>query len=142
MRHHTKDKGDLGVLKIQADLCQQGFMLAIPLTEHAPFDIIAYKNGKFYRVQAKYRTLDNKGVVSVSLQNTWSDKYGVHKKAIPKDEIDVMAIYCPEVEQCFYFDPKKANRNKSLRITPSKNNQQEGVVLASECRLMDNVIKE
>jgi hypothetical protein len=34
--HHTKDKGDLGVLKAQIDLFEQGFVVAIPMTEHAP----------------------------------------------------------------------------------------------------------
>jgi hypothetical protein len=34
--HHTKDKGDLGVLKAQIDLFEQGFTLFVPLTEHCP----------------------------------------------------------------------------------------------------------
>ena len=38
--HHTKEKGDLGVLKAQVDLNQQGYQILIPLTEHAPFDIV------------------------------------------------------------------------------------------------------
>jgi len=40
--HHTKDKGDLGVLKAQVDLFEQGFIVALPVTEHAPFDLIIY----------------------------------------------------------------------------------------------------
>ena len=34
MMHHTKDKGDLGVLKAQVDLFEQGFIVAFPVTEH------------------------------------------------------------------------------------------------------------
>jgi len=30
--HHTKDKGDLGVLKAQVDLFEQGFMILNPCT--------------------------------------------------------------------------------------------------------------
>ena len=41
--HHTKDKGDLGVLKAQIDLFEQGFTLFVPLTEHRPFDLVAYR---------------------------------------------------------------------------------------------------
>jgi hypothetical protein len=39
--HHTKDKGDLGVLKAQLDLFEQGFAILVPLTEHCPFDLVA-----------------------------------------------------------------------------------------------------
>jgi hypothetical protein len=31
MDHHTKDKGDLGVLKAQLDLFKQGFSLSIQI---------------------------------------------------------------------------------------------------------------
>ncbi len=41
MRHHTKDKGDIGVLKAQADLYQKGWITLNPATEHAPFDLVA-----------------------------------------------------------------------------------------------------
>jgi hypothetical protein len=32
MPHHTKGKGDLGVLKAQIDLYEQGFTICVPLT--------------------------------------------------------------------------------------------------------------
>ena len=47
--HHTKDKGDLGVLKAQVDLFEQGFAIFTPQTEHCPFDLVAYKDGEFRR---------------------------------------------------------------------------------------------
>ena len=47
MSHHTKNKGDLGVLKAQLNLFEQGFTICLPQTEHAPFDLVAYKQGEF-----------------------------------------------------------------------------------------------
>jgi PD-(D/E)XK endonuclease len=41
-RHHTKDKGDLGVAKVHADLACEGFTVLFPATEPAPFDLVAY----------------------------------------------------------------------------------------------------
>ncbi len=35
MKHHTKDKGDLGVLKAQLDLFEKGYTILLPYTEHA-----------------------------------------------------------------------------------------------------------
>ena len=43
--HHTKDKGDLGVAKAYADLVGQGYTVLFPATEHAPFDLVAYRRG-------------------------------------------------------------------------------------------------
>lgn len=61
MQHHTKTKGDLGVLKAQVDLCEKGYMILYPHTEHAPFDLVIYKDNQFKRVQVKYRELSSKG---------------------------------------------------------------------------------
>ena len=55
-RHHTKDKGDLGVAKVHADLVSKGFTVLFPATEHAAFDLVAYADGEFYRLQVKYRS--------------------------------------------------------------------------------------
>jgi hypothetical protein len=52
-QHHTKSKGDLGVLKAQADLAEQGYMVLLPLTKHQAFDLVIYKDGLFKSVQVK-----------------------------------------------------------------------------------------
>lgn len=51
--HHAKDKGDLGVAKAHADLVSQGFTVLFPATEHALFDLVAYADGVFHRLQVK-----------------------------------------------------------------------------------------
>jgi hypothetical protein len=76
--HHTKVKGDLGVLKAQADLCEQGFVILVPMTEHAPFDLVAYKDGVFKRVQVKCRTIDKTGAICVHFRSSWADRNGTH----------------------------------------------------------------
>ena len=65
-QHHTKTKGDLGVLKAQAALCAKGYLVCFPLSEHAPFDLVIYKNGKFKRVQVKTRSIGRSGSLSDS----------------------------------------------------------------------------
>ena len=54
--HHTKDKGDLGTAKAHADLVGRGFMVLFPATEHAEFDLVAYRDDVFHRIQVKYRS--------------------------------------------------------------------------------------
>ena len=76
--HHTKDKGDLGVAKAHADLVTKGFYVLFPATEHAPFDLVAYADGTFHRVQVRYRAARG-GAVQLNLRSTWS---GQHKRIL------------------------------------------------------------
>jgi PD-(D/E)XK endonuclease len=53
--HHTKNKGDLAVAKAIADLIYKEYSVLAPVAcEHLPFDLVVYKDAKFYRIQAKY----------------------------------------------------------------------------------------
>jgi hypothetical protein len=131
--HHTKDKGDLGVAKAHADLVQQGWTVLFPSTEHAPFDLVAYRDEQFRRVQVKYRS-GRTGSVTVVFKSTWADRHGVHVKHIDKGAIDLVCIYCPETDQCYYLDPSSHRVSVTLRIRPSRNGQVAGVLQAAEFR--------
>ncbi len=132
--HHTKDKGDLGVAKVFADLVEKGFGLLFPATEHAPFDLVAYDGaGRFIRVQVKYRAA-RAGVIQLEFNSTWSDRHGVHKRPMDKASVDVVAVYCPDVDTCFYVDPSHFGGAVTLRLEPAKNCQQIGVSYAEEFR--------
>ena len=132
--HHTKDKGDLGVLKAQIDLFEQGFTIFVPLTEHCPFDLVAYKNGEFRRVQVKYRSLDRFGKVEVKFSTCWSDRNGTHTLPIDKTEVDIYCVYCPEADECYYLRPDDFGSNVSLRVEMPKNGQRKGVNFAADYR--------
>lgn len=130
-RHHTKDKGDLALAKVHADLVERGGMVLLPLTEHAPFDLVAYMNGDFHRVQVKYRAT-SRGVLPVHFRSVWSDRHGVHAKPMPRHEVDVVAIYAPETNRCYYINPSDFGASVSLRLTPPKNGQTMNVYLAED----------
>ncbi len=132
--HHTKDKGDLGVLKAQLDLFEQGFLILDPVTEHAPFDLVAYRNGKFLRVQVKYKSVDRTGSITVHFRSSWADRKGTHLRLVDKREIDLYCIYCPETDECYYLDPKSYNRSVTLRVEAPKNNQVRNIRLARNYR--------
>lgn len=96
--HHTKDKGDVAAAKAIADLVERGYSVWVPVvTEHAPFDLIAYKNGKCYRIQCKY-SADN----FVSNKTTWADKNGNHRRKYNPDDFDFYAIYLPDISRVVY----------------------------------------
>ncbi|MGU3503028.1 group I intron-associated PD-(D/E)XK endonuclease [Mycobacterium sp. C31M] len=132
-RHHTKNKGDLGVAKAYADLVSKGFDMLLPTTEHAPFDLVAYADGTFHRIQVKYRS-GQKGSVVVMLNSGWTDRHGVHKRPMDKDSVDVVCVYCPETDECYYFRPADHKASVTLRITPAQNGQQKRILPAASYR--------
>ena len=132
--HHTKDKGDLGVLKAQIDLFEQGFTIFVPLTEHCPFDLAAYRDGEFRRVQVKYRSIDRFGKIEVKFSTCWADANGTHTVPVDKDQIDLYCIYCPDTDECYYLEPAKYGSNVSLRVRTPKNGQRRNVNFASDHR--------
>jgi hypothetical protein len=131
--HHTKEKGDLGVAKAHADLAGKGFTVLFPATEHAPFDLVAYAEGRFHRLQVKYRSART-GAITVKLASTWADRTGTNITPIDRDSIDLVCIYCPETDKCYYVRPVAHGSSVTLRITPSKNGQQSGVLDAAAFR--------
>jgi hypothetical protein len=134
-RHHTKDNGDLGVAKVHADLVSKGFTVLFPATEHAPFDLVAYAAGTFHRIQVKYRSA-RAGAVKVTFRSMWADRNGTHVTPTDKDAIDIVGIYCPESDECYYVLPAAHGASVTLRITPSKNGQRAGVWDAAAYRTL------
>jgi len=132
--HHTKNKGDLGVLKVKVDLFTKGYLILNPETEHAPFDIVIYKNGVFKTVQVKYRNLTKSGIVMLPLRSCYSTSKGVRSKNINKTLIDIVAIYCPQTDTCYYFKPTQFGKSATLRVNMPLNNQLAGIHLAENFR--------
>ncbi|PWN01439.1 hypothetical protein DJ010_17960 [Nocardioides silvaticus] len=133
--HHTKDKGDLGVAKAYADLVSKGYVVLFPATEHAPFDLVTYRGGTFRRVQVKYRAARD-GTVTVPFKSFWADRHGTHERKIDKSAIDLVCIYCPDTDECYYLRPQDHGLTVTLRITPSRNNQVVRVLHAADFRLV------
>ena len=132
--HHTKSKGDLGVLKAQVDLLEQGYAVLLPLTEHCPFDLVAYKEGEFRRVQVKYRSVGRFGTIDVKFSTCWTDRHGTHTVSIDKGEVDVYCIYCPDTDNCYYLEPQSFGSSASLRVETPKNSQRKRVHFADDYR--------
>ena len=121
-------------MKAQLDLFEQGFVILNPVTEHAPFDLVAYREKEFKRVQVKYKSLDRTGAITVHFRSSWADKNGTHMRQIDKSEVDLYCIYCPDTDECYYLDPKDHNRSVTLRVETSKNNQSANVNVAADFR--------
>ena len=93
--------------------------MLLPFTEHAPFDLVAYLDDAFYRVQVKFRTATN-GRVTVQFSSSWADRHGSHHRPMPRDEVDAVAIYCPDTMQIYYLDPSDFRSRVNVRLEPAR----------------------
>ena len=131
--HHTKNKGDLGVVQAIADLVDKGWGILLPMTEHAAFDLVAFRDETFLRVQVKYRAAV-RGVVFAPFKTCWADRHGVHMKPIDRSSIDLFCLYCPDTRTCYYVDPATVTTTTGiyLRIEPTRNNIAKRVTWAKD----------
>jgi hypothetical protein len=119
-RDSTTKKGDVGVAFVAADLISKNFIVSLPMSEHSPFDlIITYNNTRHFSVQVKYITLV-RGRIEIRLASVWSNKQGVHVNKMDKSKIDIVAVYCPTTNKCYYLRPMDISGSTlTLRVTLS-----------------------
>lgn len=121
--HHTKTKGDLGLVKVITKLTEKQFVVGVLLTEHAAYDLLAEKEGICYRIQVKYCSSVGK-YIQVGMASSWADKNGNHMKTFDPSKLDVILIYCPDTDKCYWVptDKIKGKYRFNLALTKSKNN--------------------
>lgn len=112
-------KGNLAVARVILDLTQRGFVILNLLSEQLPFDLVAYKNGKFIRFQVKYSCRKKKsGAHEIKNQKyKWYDKSCTQYK---KGDFDYFAVYLPEIDKVIY--PSIKFGGIMIRSTPPKLN--------------------
>lgn len=94
----TQHKGDIAVLKTILNLRNKGwYVFREVVNESLPFDLIAYKEKKFIKIQCKY---SENGKIR-NYRQTVNTK---QTKRIPytKEDFDYYAIYCPEHDVVLY----------------------------------------
>lgn len=120
--HVTKNKGDQGLGFVMARLMSCGVHVALPVSEHLAFDLIAIsEQGLLRKVSVKYRAAVD-GSVELALRSIWSNSKGAHVRHLDRGEVDVHAIYCPDTEACYFIRDSEitTRRGFTLRITPPK----------------------
>ena len=125
MRHHTKDKGDEGLGQVIGDLMSNGVQVAVPLSEHLPFDLIAIsEQGDMRRVQVRYRASADAAQLSCRLGGWWADRHGNHQHVFDPSAIDVLAIYCPSPRTFVYLlTDELPSTHVNIRLARTRNGQ-------------------
>ena len=112
-------------------MCEKGFLVLSPESEHSPFDVVGYKNNKFVRIQVKYRH-SVEDALEIQARTVWVDMKGYHINYYKKTDIDYYCIYCPETNECYYIKANLVHRSFTLRLKKPKNNQYKNVNMSKD----------
>lgn len=97
---NTGTKGDIGEYKAVADLLSKGFEVLSPVSSVSPYDLVVIKDNCFWRVQVKYRSIKS-GSIKIQLRRKSIERTSIQYR--PLIEVEVLCIYCPETDKCYYF---------------------------------------
>jgi hypothetical protein len=122
----TYEKGAIGEHRVVADLISKGYRVHKPLSESLPYDLVVSIKGFFFKIQVKYVTL-RRGFVETSPRSIKSKN-----TRIVNIDFDLLAIFCPDTQECYYIWRNEFEGSVRLRINKTKNNQGKGVRLAKD----------
>jgi hypothetical protein len=136
-KHLTKDKGDLAVAHVIADLRAHDIIPCLPLSEHLPFDMVAVMPDlqSFVRLQVKYRGNNENDAVSLSFRGNYYNAKKIYNKPVDLSLLDAYALYSGEAKSLIYFRVDEINcETMAFRFNAPKNKQQMGIRMAQDYR--------
>lgn len=107
---NSQTKGDLAELRVAATLRQSGHTVLFPFTENEQYDLAIDIDGEFIRVQVKHAAKRDDGRIVVSCYGSNSSKSGNNTTIYTKDDIDGIAAFCSDTEECFWIPFEDMNR--------------------------------
>jgi PD-(D/E)XK nuclease superfamily protein len=130
------EKGAIAEAKIHAAAVEAGIVVARPLTEGRRYDLIFDVGSKLLRVQCKWAPRQGDVIVLRTITSRYTPS-GYVRTTYAATEVDGVAAYCPELDDCFYIPiADLAGRAVAhLRLAPARNGQQAGVTMARDHRL-------
>jgi hypothetical protein len=131
----TNQKGAVAETAVIHECAKAGVAVSRPLLD-ARYDLIIDVGDSLMRVQCKWATRAG-DVVLIRTQTSRRGPNGHIHRAYRGHEIDAIAAYCPETDEC-YLLPAELSLDRAivhLRLGPTKNNQASGIRWAREYAL-------
>ncbi len=131
----TNQKGGIAETAITAAATKLGIPVLRPVVEHARYDLAFEIGDRILRVQCKWGALDEaRAVIKVSLQSCCLTPAGYVRSPYKPSEIDLVAVYCGELDRCYLLPSALACGRTSayLRLVPPKNGQRACINLSSD----------
>lgn len=115
------DKGSLGEAKALAYLVENGYDVFTQFSGKAPFDFVAGKDGKLYRVEAKAttrRSNSGKWIVTISRTCMVKNKHA-RRRHFDKNQCDMLLVYIIPLDEIVELDPSTIENLTTIRVSGS-----------------------
>jgi hypothetical protein len=134
----TNQKGGIAETAITAAAYALDIPVLRPVLEHARYDLAFEIGDQILRVQCKWGGLHDDGaIIRVNLTSSWCTPTGYSYRPYEEGEIDLVAVYCGELDRCYLLPSELAINRRAihLRVTPPKNGQRACINLAKDFEL-------
>lgn len=130
----SNHKGNVAELAIAKEAAKLGLSVLKPLTEHERYDLVLGIEDRLFRVQCKWASRHD-DVVQVRLRSSYhSPTRGYVVSSYFSTEIDLVAVYCGDLDECYLLPPAIFEGRKTLylRVGRARNNQRAALNWASD----------
>ncbi|MBC8740425.1 hypothetical protein F6X40_27595 [Paraburkholderia sp. UCT31] len=113
----THQKGAIGVAKVVEDLTTRNVQAFFPFSgDHLPYDMVALHEGRFYKVQIKYReSQSGRSAIRVPAGTYCMPRSnGLRGRKYMEGDFDVAAIFAPELNAVLYVPADMIGINIAL----------------------------
>jgi hypothetical protein len=132
MEMNSSTKGSIAEAAIAAEAVKLGVVVLRPIVEGRRYDLLFDIDGALARVQCKWA--NRKGdVIAAHIGTCRLTPRGYVRTTYAPDEIDAIALYCAELDEC-YLVPVDDVRGQSylhLRLAPAANKQEAAIRYAA-----------
>jgi prevent-host-death family protein len=127
-------KGNVAELAIAKEAAALGLTVLKPMTEHERYDLVFEIADRLIRVQCKWGALRSDLVVVRISSSRHSPTRGYIKTTYSASEVDVIAVYCGELDSHFLLpvDQFVGQSVVTLRLRETKNNQRAALNWAAD----------
>ncbi len=138
---HSKQKGNIAEAAVAAELMRHDYSVFTELGDLSPVDLIGEKGGKLIKFQVKWGKMVN-GVVKLDLRRCMSSKSYKYLAIYSEEEVDIFAIYIPDLDEIAWVPMKsmEGSTRLSIRCRPAKNNQRGNPLTQYQKQALDKFL--
>jgi hypothetical protein len=124
----SDEKGSIAEAAIVAAAIKLRVPVLKPINDGRRYDLVFELGNRFLRVQCKWAPRRGNCIL-VGSCSCRRGRDGFIRSMYSPNEVDVVAAYCPDIDQCFAIPIARIDGHPSmtLRLSPTRNNQRKGV---------------
>lgn len=127
----TTEKGELAKAATIFRLTQQGWCVSLPISEHAPYDLIAERDGVCRRVQVKHAA-NHTDYIHASLKSVMVNCSKTTVRTRERGDWDAVALFDPVTTNVFFVLDSQVDNTTGIRLRLTPSRQVKGVRYASD----------